>query len=70
MVDLEAMDSYISLETAERIHLCTRKKKEPYKLALVDGKTKRDNDGMVTRETLIFTMTISEHAENIKLDVT
>ena len=55
---------------AERIHLCTRKKKEPYELALVDGKTKQDNDRIVIRETLIFTITISEYIENIKLDVT
>ena len=70
MVDLGAMDSYVSSETVERIHLCTREKKEPYKLALVDGKAKRDNNRMVTKETLAFVITISEHAERAKLDVT
>jgi hypothetical protein len=70
MIDLGAMDSYMSLEIVERIHLCTKEKKEPYKLALMDGKTKRDNDGMVTKETLVFSITISEHAENTKLDIT
>jgi hypothetical protein len=70
MVDSGAIDSYVSLETVERIRLCTREKKEPYELALVDGKAKRDNDGMVTKETLVFIMTISEHTERAKLDVT
>jgi hypothetical protein len=70
MIDLGAMDSYMSLEIVERIHLCTKEKKEPYELALVNGKTKRDNDGMVTKETLVFSMTINEHTENTKLDIT
>jgi hypothetical protein len=39
-------------------------------LALVNGKAKRDNDGIVTKETLVFVITISEHIEIAKLDVT
>jgi hypothetical protein len=70
MVDSGAIDSYMSLETVERIRLCTREKKEPYELALVNGKAKRDNDGMVIKETLVFVMTISEHTKRAKLDVT
>ena len=58
------------LETIEQIHLYIREKKEPYKLALIDSKAKRDNDRMVTIETLVFVITISEHAERAKLDVT
>ena len=64
------MDSYVSLETVKWIHLYTREKKEPYKLALIDSKAKRDNDRMVTIETLVFVMTISKHTERAKLDVT
>ena len=64
------MDNYILLEAIERIQLCITKKKEPYKLALMDSKVKRDNDGIVTIETLVFTMSIREHIERTKLDVT
>ena len=64
------MDSYVSLETVEWIRLRTREKKEPYELALVDSKAKRDNDRMVTIETLVFVITISEHTKRAKLDVT
>ena len=69
-MDLEAIDSYVSLETVEWIRLYTREKKEPYKLAFVDSEAKRDNDGMVTIETLVFVITISEHAKRAKLNVT
>ena len=69
-MDLGAIDSYVSLETVERIHLYTREKKEPYKLALVDSKAKRDNNRIVTIETLVFVITISEHAKRAKLNVT
>ena len=70
MVDLGAIDSYISLEMAKKIHLYTKEKKEPYKLALMNSKTKRDNNGIVIRETLIFTITINKYTKNIKLDIT
>ena len=70
MVDLGAIDSYMSLETVEWIRLYTREKKEPYKLALMNSKAKRDNDRIVTIETLVFVITISEHAKRAKLDVT
>ena len=64
------MNSYVSLETVEWIRLYTREKKEPYKLALIDSKAKRDNDRMITIETLIFVITISKHTKRAKLDVT
>jgi hypothetical protein len=70
MVDLGAIDSYMSLETMKRIHLCTREKKKPYELALVNSKAKRDNNGMVIKETLVFVITISEHTKRAKLNVT
>ena len=69
-MDLRAINSYVSLETIERIRLCTREKKEPYKLAFIDSKAKRDNDRMVTIETLVFVITISKHTKKAKLDVT
>ena len=70
MIDLGVMDSYISPKAIERIQIRITKKKEPYKLALVDGKAKRNNDRMVTAKTLVFTMSIGEHLERTKLDVT
>ena len=69
-MDLGAIDSYVSLETIEWIHLYTREKKEPYKLALMDSKAKRDNDKIVTIKTLVFIITISKHTKRAKLDVT
>ena len=60
----------MSLETVERIRLYTMEKKEPYKLALIDNKAKRDNDRMVTKEILVFIITISKHTKKAKLDVT
>ena len=60
----------MSLETVEWIRLCTREKKEPYKLALMNSKAKKDNDRMVTIETLVFVITISKHTKRAKLDVT
>jgi hypothetical protein len=50
-----------------RIH--TKEKEEPYELALVNGKAKQDNDRLVTKETLIFIITISEYIKRTKLDV-
>ena len=70
MIDLGVIDNYISLEAIEWIQLYTIKKKEPYELALIDSKAKRDNDGMVITETLVFTMSIREHIERTRLDVT
>jgi hypothetical protein len=70
MVDLGAIDSYMSLKTMERIYLYTREKKKPYELALMNSKAKRDNNGMVIKETLVFVITISKHTERAKLDVT
>ena len=60
----------MSLETVEQIHLYTKEKKKPYKLALIDSKAKRNNDRMVTIETLVFVITISEHTKRAKLDIT
>jgi hypothetical protein len=60
----------VSLETVEQIHLYTREKKEPYKLALVDSKAKQDNDRMVTKETLAFVITISKYTKRARLDIT
>ena len=60
----------MSLETVEWIHLCTKEKKEPYKLAFIDSKAKRDNDRIVTKETLVFIITISKHTKRAKLDIT
>ena len=64
------MDSYVSLETVEWIRLYTREKKEPYKLALMDSKAKRDNDKIVTIKTFVFIITISKHTKRAKLDIT
>ena len=58
------------LETVEQIHLYTKEKKEPYKLALIDSKAKRDNNRIVTIETLVFVITISKHTKRVKLDIT
>ena len=60
----------MSLKTVEWIHLYTKEKKEPYKLALIDSKSKRDNDRIVTKEILVFIITISKHTKRAKLDVT
>lgn len=68
LIDSGATGNYVSTYAANWMK--TRRKQEPYELLLVDGKAKRDNNGVVSEETTPTTMKMGHHHELISLDVT
>jgi RNase H-like domain found in reverse transcriptase/Reverse transcriptase (RNA-dependent DNA polymerase)/Integrase zinc binding domain/Chromo (CHRromatin Organisation MOdifier) domain/Retrotransposon gag protein len=70
MIDSGATGNFMCTETAKWDGVWTQKKRKPYRLGLIDGSHTSSEAGWVTMETQSLQMTLGDHEEWIKFDVT